>query len=135
MWSCGQEFITPDTPKPNGRASFVASHGLRRNQFGADGRLRPRRSGSRYDQSACTEVGNVTGGIVADIGAAGWKDFGAMNSSHHLPAARAHAAVHEESVETDTFVAQRITLVDADHGGREPCYVFGGGERRPGQRV
>jgi DNA-binding NtrC family response regulator len=60
---------------------------------------------SHHRQSACTEVGNVTGGSVADIGAAGWKDFCTVDSSHHLPAARAHATVHQESVEADTFVA------------------------------
>jgi hypothetical protein len=53
---------------------------------------------------------------VADIRAASWKNFGAVESSHHLPAARTHAVVQEEPVETETFVAQRITLIDADHG-------------------
>jgi len=54
--------------------------------------------------SACAEVGDVTRGSVADIGAAGRKDFCAVDSSHHLPAARAHAALHEQPVEADTFV-------------------------------
>lgn len=75
-----------------------------------DGRvaLLPRgRAGHVYanGQSARAEVGNVTGGSVADIRAAGWKDFGAVDSAHHLPAPRAHAVVHQEPVEDDTFVA------------------------------
>jgi hypothetical protein len=54
--------------------------------------------------------------FVADIGAASWENFGAVDSSHNLPAACTHAVVQEEPVETETFVAQRITLIDADHG-------------------
>jgi hypothetical protein len=86
-------------------------------------------------RSACTEVGNITGGTVADIGATGRKDFRGVDRSHHLSAARAHAIVHEKAVEADPFVAERITFIRSDHGGREPCNVFGRGEAWPGRSI
>lgn len=44
-------------------------------------------------QSARTEARDISGGIMTDVRAAGWKDFRAMDGSHYLPAARAHAIV------------------------------------------
>lgn len=72
---------------------------------------------------------------MTDIRTADWKDFRAMDSSHQLPTARADPAVYEKSIETHPFIAQRVTLINADHGGRESLYVFGGGKSRPSQRV
>src|SRR5271154_3628077 len=70
--------------------------------------------------SACAEMGDVTRGGMADVGATGRKvDFGAVDSSHHLPAGRAHAALQQEPVEADAFVPKRVTFINADHDGRE----------------
>src|SRR3984893_7399558 len=92
-------------------------------------------SRSRYCQSARTEVGNISGSIVTDVRTAGWEDFRAMDSSHHLPTARTNAIVYEQPIEADTLIPQRVALIYADHGRRESFYVFGSGKSRPSKRI
>ena len=58
-----------------------------------------------------------------------------MNGSHQLSAARMNAVAYQESIELDPFIAQRITLINADHSRREPLYLLGGGKSWPSQRV
>ena len=53
-----------------------------------------------------------------------------MDGAHHLAAARGDAAVQQQPVEADAFVAQRIAFVDADHDRRQPAHIVGRGERR-----
>ena len=51
-----------------------------------------------------------------------------MDRAHHLAAAGGHAVLHQQEVEVDALVAQRIALVDADHHRRQALDVFGRGK-------
>src|SRR5690242_18047514 len=81
------------------------------------------------------KVGNITGSTVVYIRAAGGKDYGRVNSSHHPSAARTNAIVYQESIEANSFISQRITLINADHSRRESFYIFGRSKSWPSQRV
>ena len=72
---------------------------------------------------------------MTDIRATDWEDLRAMDCSHHLAAARANAIVYEQSIKADTFIAQRVALIDADHGRRKSLYIFGRRKRGPGKGV
>src|ERR1700736_5062098 len=72
---------------------------------------------------------------MTDVRTAGRKDFCTVDRTHYLPAARPHAVVDKQSIEADSLVAQRIALVDADHGRRESLDIFSSSKSRPGERV
>ena len=89
---------------PRRRRKRVGFNGTPRTHMQGRRRFSPRASpdtacrispeaGALAQQSARTEARDISGGIAADVRAAGRKDFRAMDSSHYLPAARANAIV------------------------------------------
>ena len=60
---------------------------------------------------------------------------GLVDRAHHLPSPRRRPGLKQKAIESKAFVAQRITLIDADDRGRQALDVFDSGEPRPGQRI
>src|SRR5271157_173331 len=74
--------------------------------------------------SSHRQIDDVARGVSADVRAARDEDLGAMDRPHYLATAGVHAVLHQEPIEVDAFVAQRIALVDTDHHLRQAFDVF-----------
>ena len=58
-----------------------------------------------------------------------------MHSPHHLTAMGFHPGGQQQSIELDTFVPQRITLIDIHHGRRKSCNIVDSCKPRAGDGV
>src|SRR4051812_40852413 len=122
----------PIAPGPIGPKNLLAIFRLMRQPEGRRqrGSLSPTKR-----PSAPRQIRYVTGGVSAYFRTARNENLRGMDRAHHLPAAGRYAVPHQEPVEVDTLVAQRIALIDTDHHGRQALDVFCVGEARPSQWV